>query len=209
MIYIRDLGLRPSGKKVIRNNMYALYRCNDCNNTVEAEKSKRNKMKDKLCRACTMKKHGKKVMTHGDSQGEKLYFMYRNMKNRCYREKNENFARYGGRGISVCEEWKNSYQSFREWALENGYVHKDCARGDTLSIDRIDVNGNYEPSNCQFIPNRVNSSKDQILFSKTDSLAITTLKSYFNFTNAKLGNMFGCKPTLISKVINNKATLRG
>jgi hypothetical protein len=50
---------------------------------------------------------------------------------------------YGGRGIKVCDEWKNSYENFREWALSNGYA-------DNLTLDRINPNGNYEPSNCRW-----------------------------------------------------------
>jgi hypothetical protein len=66
------------------------------------------------------------------------------MKARCYRKSTAPYARYGGRGITVCDEWRNSFTSFRDWALSNGYA-------EGLSLDRIDYNGNYEPSNCRWV----------------------------------------------------------
>lgn len=75
--------------------------------------------------------------------GTKLYTRWRSMVQRCEYEKNISFSRYGGRGISVCKEWRESYEAFEEWALSSGYKP-------SLSIDRINTNGNYEPKNCRW-----------------------------------------------------------
>lgn len=80
--------------------------------------------------------------THTDSKS-RLYKIWWNMKTRCYNQSNHFYPLYGGRGITICDEWKNSYSDFKAWAIENGYR-------DDLTIDRMDVNGNYEPANCKW-----------------------------------------------------------
>lgn len=77
----------------------------------------------------------------------RLYYVWNSMKQRCLNENDCRYNSYGGRGITIYEEWKNNFGTFREWALANGYR-------DDLTIDRIDVNGNYEPSNCRWITNK-------------------------------------------------------
>lgn len=88
--------------------------------------------------------------THGKSN-TRLYYVWSGMKRRCFNKNVPEYLRYGGRGITVCDEWlgENGFENFYKWSFENGY-NENAERGQ-CTIDRINVNGNYEPSNCRFI----------------------------------------------------------
>ena len=81
-----------------------------------------------------------------------LYRRYNHIKDRCYNPNNKSYARYGGRGIKMCDEWLNSYQAFEDWCLSHGFKKE-------LSIDRIDNDGDYAPDNCRFVTLKENNQK--------------------------------------------------
>lgn len=78
------------------------------------------------------------------------------MNNRCYNESADDYKYYGGRGIKICDAWRHNYPAFKKWALENGY--DDKAAFGKCTIDRIDVNGDYEPSNCRWVDMKTQSN---------------------------------------------------
>ncbi|APH24986.1 hypothetical protein CF088_14640 [Clostridium botulinum] len=81
---------------------------------------------------------------HHGLRHHRLYGIYTNMKSRCYNSKTPKYKNYGGRGIKVCDEWLNNFKAFYDWAMSNGYE-------DNLTIDRVNNDCNYEPSNCRWI----------------------------------------------------------
>ena len=105
----------------------------------------------------------KEVRTkHGMSE-TRLYKIYKGMKERCNNPSNKYYKNYGAREIEICDEWidkENGFMSFYKWAMTNGYA-------DNLSIDRIDVNGNYEPDNCRWADSSVQNFNQRPRSNKT------------------------------------------
>ena len=98
-------------------------------------------------RMSNIKKHGTCGHTFEQPNYKRIYEAWRAMKKRCYLKSNHNYKWYGQRGIKICDEWKDNPQAFYNWSIDNGY-------GDNLTIDRIDVNKDYEPSNCRWVDQR-------------------------------------------------------
>ena len=92
------------------------------------------------------------IKHNGSARGQRepLYKRWESMKKRCFSTNCKSYKDYGGRGITVCAEWVNDYDAFKKWALNNGFEEH-------LTIERIDFNGNYEPSNCTWIPKKEQS----------------------------------------------------
>ena len=101
---------------------------------------------------------------HGMSN-TRIYQIWADMKDRCFNENNKFYKRYGGRGITVCDEWSHDFQTFYDWAISNGY-------SDNLTIDRKDNDGNYEPSNCRWSTQHEQSMNKKHLPNKTGFVGV-------------------------------------
>ena len=137
--------IRKNGKHVVQ------WKCQcDCGNIryLSTTELKSNRWKSCGC----MHDYYSRInnITHGDSH-KRLHNTWLGMKARCFNEGDYHYKWYGGRGISMYQQWVNSYESFKEWALSNGY-------NDMLTIDRINPDGDYEPSNCRWVDMKVQNN---------------------------------------------------
>lgn len=121
------------------HNAFWICKC-DCGNVISTLGSRLRSGECKSCGCYSRERSSIDNATHRQTK-TRIYRIWQLMKRRCYKKTSKDYKNYGGRGIKVCDEWKNSFECFRDWALPNGY-------NEHLTIERINVNGDYEPSNC-------------------------------------------------------------
>ena len=128
-----------------RKKVYCICKC-DCGKITQTRKDSLLNGHTKSC-GCLQKDTAKKLKTKHNLVKTRIYHIWINMKRRCVSTNKY----YGGRGIKICNEWLSDFMNFYNWAMANGY-------SDKLTIDRIDVNGNYEPKNCRWVDMKVQSN---------------------------------------------------
>lgn len=150
----REIRISRNGKKLYV--YYCLAKCHVCGKLKEIN---RGHLKILASCGCLEEKR-----LHGDTKA-RLYNVWVKMKQRCTDSKSHAYKRYGGRGISICDQWMD-YRNFKKWATNNGY-------SDKLQIDRINNDGNYEPGNCRFVTGTVNmrnTSVNKLTWVKVDAI---------------------------------------
>lgn len=135
----------------------------------------------------------KELTTKHDLSNSRLYKVYKSIKSRCYYKNQPAYTNYGGRGIKMCDEWKNDFMAFHDWAYSNGY--DENAELMKCTIDRIDNDGNYEPSNCRWV-----SMKEQSLNKRTNHRVEYNGKSY---TIKEISQIKNCSYGAIMWRLNN------
>jgi hypothetical protein len=146
------IGLCEERYPVMKRAMW-FCRCS-CGNHVARENGHLKQSRNPTCHECIPKYIGIRHTKHGDAKRgmfTNLYKRWRGIKTRCSNKNEPNYKWYGGRGIRLCKEWRD-FSNFKKWAIANGFEKH-------LTIDRIDSNKNYQPSNCRWITKRENSQR--------------------------------------------------
>ena len=199
MKLIEDLGMVYATINSKKKNRYGIYECPICFEHIRTLTSHAKRGNSTKCRSCSSsimkKKHG---LSHSS-----IHNIWIGMRNRCSNKNASNYKWYGGVGISVCEEW-NDFLVFHKWSLENGYI-------DGLTIERIDSNDGYKPSNCEWITQAENISRSSVRknYGKNNTIKVSEdeaseiCEAYATglFTQKEIGDYLNVSHGTVSSII--------
>ena len=152
-ILIQDLGMMYATEKSKDKHRFGIYKCSFCGTNFKANTNDINRGYTKSCGCYHKRRASETNKTHGLGY-TRLYIIWSTLKGRVLNPKNKAYKNYGGRGITLCDEWLD-VQNFYDWAMSNGY-------SDELSIDRIDNDGNYCPENCRWTTQTIQTRNQRI-----------------------------------------------
>lgn len=194
---------RLTAIKQVKKGKRLAYHCIcDCGNTINVTSNKLYSGHTKSCGCYNLESLKNRSTTHGKSK-TRLYHIWGKMKTRCRNPKTPTYKWYGGKGVSVCDEWQE-FQPFYDWSIANGYTEK-------LTIDRINVNGNYEPSNCRWVDmkTQMNNQTSNVLVTYNDKTQ--TLSQWANELDINAKTLYtrfercwSIEEALLKPVKNNK-----
>ena len=177
MILLLDIGYKYQTAKSSQKQRCGVYVCVGCGGLYERQINNKSKAP---CKTCT----GRIFVTHGESK-TRLYGVWTGMRKRCNAKTGKDVQNYVERGIKVCNEWESDYSAFKKFALENGYLEH-------LTLDRIDNNKGYDPTNCRFATMKVQSRNTRRLRSDNTT-------GYRGVTFKKNTNKYMAQITINSK----------
>jgi hypothetical protein len=182
----------PNSNKTKR---IAMYLCHFCDSVVERVVVNAERSTSCGCaRSMHRTRHGHARIGNHDP----IYILWGLMKSRCNNSKTEKYPRYGGRGITVCSEWADSYPAFHSWAISNGW-------SPGLELDREDNDGNYEPSNCRFVPHLVNVQNSTVAkLRQSDVAEIRDLYAIGGLRYKDIAVLYGVSFATIGHIVNFK-----
>lgn len=159
------------------NKPRRVFKCMcECGNTIDVQLSSLRTGHTTSC-GCYQKQKAKEgQLKHGLADNHPLYVTWKNIKKRCYYKSAPQFKDYGGRGITMDELWKNDFQEFYNWAINNNW-------NENLTIDRVDVDGNYVEENCRWVDMKTqanNTRKNHYIDYNGQKFTLSTLSDYLN-----------------------------
>lgn len=182
MNYLEEIsnnGLKQYGNQ---KATYCTYKCK-CGNILELRKTLVTKNRIKSCGCLKIEKTRELLKLRNTRHGlskHPTYKKWKDMKARCYSVNNKEYKNYGQRGITVCKEWLDDFKCFYDWSLSNGYR-------EGLTIDRIDVNGNYEPSNCRYVSLSIQARNKRMQINKTGFAGVYKIGNKYS-SNISINN---------------------